>query len=64
MRAWHSRQCRCTHARPAGLPQVLPVENLDGRQAWESGNLCLRKTPKGVDLNRNYPFAFVNEVCA
>ncbi|GIM03502.1 hypothetical protein Vretimale_8268 [Volvox reticuliferus] len=38
--------------------KVLPVENVDGRQIWEGGNLCLRKTSKGVDLNRNYPFAF------
>ncbi|GLI67422.1 hypothetical protein VaNZ11_011618 [Volvox africanus] len=41
--------------------KVLPVENVDGRQAWEAGNLCLRKTSKGVDLNRNYPFAFAAE---
>ncbi|EFJ41462.1 hypothetical protein VOLCADRAFT_98500 [Volvox carteri f. nagariensis] len=41
--------------------KVLPIENVDGRQAWEAGNLCLRKTSKGVDLNRNYPFAFASE---
>ncbi len=51
------------HAPP--LPaQVIPIENIDGRQAWEAGNLCLRKTAHGVDLNRNYPFGFANEVRA
>jgi hypothetical protein len=42
--------------------QLLPVENVDGRAAWEAGDLCLRKTAKGVDLNRNYPFGFASEV--
>ncbi|KAG2498170.1 hypothetical protein HYH03_003926 [Edaphochlamys debaryana] len=42
--------------------KLLPVENVDGRQAWEGGNLCLRKTARGVDLNRNYKFAFAHEV--
>ncbi|KAG2435855.1 hypothetical protein HXX76_007050 [Chlamydomonas incerta] len=41
--------------------KVIPIENVDGRQAWEAGNLCLRKTAHGVDLNRNYPFGFANE---
>lgn len=44
--------------------QVLPVENIEGRREWEGGSLCLRKTPGGVDLNRNYPFAWRKEVGA
>lgn len=42
--------------------QMLPVENLEGRQMWDTGDLCRRKTPTNVDLNRNYPFAWKNEV--
>ena len=68
-----SIQLVCLHRRPgarvgistlvcAPLAQLLPVENVDGRLAWEAGDLCLRKTAKGVDLNRNYPFGFASEV--
>ncbi|KXZ54924.1 hypothetical protein GPECTOR_4g996 [Gonium pectorale] len=43
------------------IVKLIPVENVDGRQEWERGALCLRKSAKGVDLNRNYPFGFVRE---
>ncbi len=35
--------------------QIVPLANLAGRQQFEQGKLCLRKTPEGVDLNRNWP---------
>jgi hypothetical protein len=39
--------------------QMLPVENMDGRTAFEGGDLCRRKTAaSNVDLNRNWPFAW------
>lgn len=43
-------------------PQLFPCENIDGRQLWEAGDLCRRKTASNVDLNRNWPFAWVNQV--
>ena len=42
--------------------QIVPVENIQGRKAVEQGNLCLRKTSGGVDLNRNWPVAWRQEV--
>ena len=44
--------------------QIVPVENIQGRKAVEQGNLCLRKTSGGVDLNRNWPVAWQQEVCS
>ncbi len=44
--------------------QIVPVENIQGRKAVEQGNLCLRKTSGGVDLNRNWPVAWRQEVCS
>lgn len=63
-RSWvsHALTLHMHDARLPGIAQVIPVENVDGRQAWEAGNLCLRKTAHGVDLNRNYPFGFASEV--
>lgn len=43
-------------------PQVLPIENMDGRALLEQGELCRRKTASNVDLNRNYPFAWKGHV--
>lgn len=38
--------------------KIIPVANMEGREAVEQGNLCLRATPSGVDLNRNWPVAW------
>lgn len=38
--------------------QIIPVENIQGRKAVESGDACLRKTSAGVDLNRNWAHAW------
>jgi len=40
--------------------KILPVVNMDGRLLLEQGDLCRRKSASGVDLNRNYPFAWRN----
>uniref|UniRef100_A0A7S0WFA8 Peptidase M14 domain-containing protein n=1 Tax=Chlamydomonas leiostraca TaxID=1034604 RepID=A0A7S0WFA8_9CHLO len=40
---------------------VLPIENPDGRVLLEGGELCRRKTRTGVDLNRNWPYAWQKE---
>ena len=43
--------------------EIVPIESLDGRRRVEGGDLCLRKTPDtGVDLNRNWPFAWQRAV--
>lgn len=42
----------------AFLPQIVPIENIQGRKAVEGGDLCLRKTTNGVDLNRNWGYAW------
>eukprot|EP00798_Chlamydomonas_sp_ICE-L_P007591 gene7591-746_t len=34
--------------------QILPMENVRGREIVEKGNLCERKNGRGVDTNRNY----------
>lgn len=34
--------------------QVLPMENVAGRDIVEGGNLCERKNGRGVDPNRNW----------
>eukprot|EP00249_Psilotum_nudum_P008304 c21180_g1_i2 orf=832-1941(-) len=34
--------------------KVVPMENLNGRKAVESGNFCERKNGRGVDINRNW----------
>eukprot|EP00798_Chlamydomonas_sp_ICE-L_P011012 gene11012-18976_t len=42
--------------------KILPIENLDGRVAWEAGDLCLRRTGGShVDLNRNWAYAWKEE---
>jgi len=41
-------------ARGCARAQIIPVENIQGRKAVESGDTCLRKTAAGVDLNRNW----------
>ena len=38
--------------------QIIPIENIQGRKAVEGGDLCLRKTTAGVDLNRNWGYAW------
>ena len=35
---------------------------MDGRELWEKGDLCRRKTASDVDLNRNYDFAWQQQV--
>ena len=35
------------------------IENIQGRKAVEGGEMCLRKTTNGVDLNRNWGYAWV-----
>ena len=35
--------------------QILPMENVHGREIVEAGNLCERKNGRGVDSNRNWP---------
>ena len=42
----------------AFLSQIVPIENIQGRKAVEGGDLCLRKTTNGVDLNRNWGYAW------
>ncbi len=40
---------------PPGCPQVLPMENVAGRDKVEGeGKLCERKNGRGVDPNRNW----------
>lgn len=39
--------------------QIVPIENIQGRKAVEGGDMCLRKTTNGVDLNRNWGYAWV-----
>ncbi|XP_052202265.1 uncharacterized protein LOC127808010 [Diospyros lotus] len=34
--------------------KVVPMENLNGRQLVEAGDLCERRNGRGVDLNRNW----------
>ncbi|KAL5557743.1 hypothetical protein UlMin_033954 [Ulmus minor] len=34
--------------------KVVPIENLNGRELVEAGNLCERRNGRGVDLNRNW----------
>lgn len=41
--------------RPDFVMQILPMENIHGREIVESGNLCERKNGRGVDSNRNWP---------
>eukprot|EP00884_Botryococcus_braunii_P007354 jgi/Botrbrau1/1661/Bobra.116_2s0005.1 len=38
--------------------KIIPVENILGRKAVEGGRTCLRKTAAGVDLNRNWEYAW------
>ncbi len=45
-------------ARGCVRAQIIPVENIQGRKAVESGDTCLRKTAAGVDLNRNWAHAW------
>lgn len=42
------------YIRTPSLPQILPMENVNGRKLVESGNLCERKNGRGVDPNRNW----------
>lgn len=45
--------------------QIVPIENIQGRKAVEGGDMCLRKTTNGVDLNRNWGYAWVQvSTCA
>ena len=46
----------------AFLSQIVPIENIQGRKAVEGGDLCLRKTTNGVDLNRNWGYAWAQVV--
>ena len=47
---------------PPLIRQMLPIENVDGRELWEQGDLCRRKSASEVDLNRNYDFAWQLQV--
>ena len=46
------------------LLQIIPIENIQGRKAVEGGDKCLRKTTAGVDLNRNWEFAWTAVITA
>jgi len=37
---------------------VIPLMNAEGYRLVEGGSFAQRKTPTGVDLNRNWPFGF------
>lgn len=43
-----------TTPRTAAAVQILPMENVAGRDLVEAGNLCERKNGRGVDPNRNW----------
>lgn len=43
--------------------QIIPIENIQGRKAVEGGDMCLRKTTAGVDLNRNWEYAWTKVAC-
>jgi hypothetical protein len=49
--------CGDTHCCAPWM-QIIPIENIQGRKAVEGGDNCLRKTTAGVDLNRNWEFAW------
>lgn len=34
--------------------QIVPMENVRGRERVEAGAACLRKNGRGVDTNRNW----------
>lgn len=36
------------------LRQIVPMENVHGREVVEKGQLCERKNGRGVDTNRNW----------
>eukprot|EP00955_Chlamydomonas_euryale_P042746 352421-Chlamydomonas_euryale.AAC.27 len=38
--------------------KLIPIENLDGRELFEAGEVCRRRTGSGVDLNRNWGHAW------
>ena len=40
------------------MMQIVPIEKIQGRKAVEGGDMCLRKTTNGVDLNRNWGYAW------
>lgn len=44
----------CLPSSPLPACQVLPMENVAGRDIVEGGNLCERKNGRGVDPNRNW----------
>ena len=61
----HYRPSSRRPAAPPPLPppiypptQLFPLQNVDGRALFEAGELCRRKTAAGVDLNRNWPYAW------
>ena len=39
---------------PSHTLQILPMENVGGRDLVEGGKLCERKNGRGVDPNRNW----------
>lgn len=53
-----TRVCQCAKLHSFMLLfcscQILPMENVHGRNLVEHGNLCERKNGRGVDTNRNW----------
>jgi len=43
-----------THTHTHHSVQILPLENSNGRDVVEKGQLCERKNGRGVDTNRNW----------
>ena len=44
----------CPHSMLVVVLQILPMENVNGRDKVEAGALCERKNGRGVDTNRNW----------
>ncbi len=52
---WQITELHVTSVRVHCNLQILPMENIHGREVVEAGNLCERKNGRGVDSNRNWP---------
>lgn len=50
----HHASCHAPDRAPRPLLQVVPMENVRGRERVEAGELCERKNGRGVDPNRNW----------
>lgn len=40
------------------MPQIIPMDNMNGRVNVEKGNMCERKNGRGIDPNRNFEVDF------